>query len=61
MKPRKTVDAAELEILERRNVAIPANDWKAFLRWANRPPEVLPGLKALASTRAPWEKARSQD
>jgi uncharacterized protein (DUF1778 family) len=48
----------EPELLERRTVIIPAKDWEAFLRWAHRPPEQIPGLKALASTTPTWEKCR---
>ena len=51
-----SVKPDEFEILERRNVIIPAKDWEAFLRWANRPAEELPGLKALASKKYSWEK-----
>jgi hypothetical protein len=46
----------EAEILQRRNVTIPAKDWEAFLRWAQRPPEVISGLKELASKPLSWEK-----
>ena len=55
MKTRNTVKA-DLEILERRNVTIPAKDWEAFMRWASRPPKELPGLKALANATPTWEK-----
>jgi uncharacterized protein (DUF1778 family) len=53
---RKAVEAAEIEVLERRVVTIPAKDWEAFERWARRPGQEIAGLKALASTKAPWEK-----
>jgi uncharacterized protein (DUF1778 family) len=51
-----SVKSGELEILERRTVIIPAKDWEAFLRWANRPPEELPRLKALADTKPTWDE-----
>jgi uncharacterized protein (DUF1778 family) len=53
---RKAVEAAETEVLERRIVTIPAEHWEAFERWARRPGQEIPGLKALASTKAPWEE-----
>jgi hypothetical protein len=51
-----SVKSDELELLERRNVIIPAEHWEAFLRWANRPPRELPGLKELASKPLSWDK-----
>jgi uncharacterized protein (DUF1778 family) len=42
---RKSVEAAELEILNRSVVTIPAEDWEAFEAWINRPAEVLPALR----------------
>ena len=53
---RKAIEAAEIEILERRIVTIPARDWEAFERWASRPPRELPALKALAGKKLAWEK-----
>ncbi len=47
---RKAVDAAESEILERRIVAIPAEDWEAFEAWAKRPPQRL----CSKSSGLPW-------
>ena len=37
--PRKALEAAEVDVLERRIVAIPAKDWEAFKAWADRPPQ----------------------
>jgi len=53
---RKAIEAAEIEILERRVVTIPAKDWEAFERWAKSPPRELPALKALAGKKLAWEK-----
>jgi uncharacterized protein (DUF1778 family) len=53
---RKALDAAEADILERRVVTIPAKDWEAFEAWANRPPQEIPALKALASKTPAWRK-----
>jgi uncharacterized protein (DUF1778 family) len=44
---RKSVEAAELEILNRSVVTIPAEDWEAFEAWINRPAEVIPALREL--------------
>lgn len=53
---RKAIEAAEIEVLERRVVTIPAKDWEAFERWANRPAEEIPALRSLFSKPPTWEK-----
>ena len=53
---RKALDAAEVDVLERRVVTIPARDWAAFEAWANRPPRKIAGLKALGGKRPAWQK-----
>ncbi len=53
---RAAVEAAEIEILKRSNVIIPAESWEAFEAWAARPAEVLPGLKALMQRKPSWER-----
>jgi uncharacterized protein (DUF1778 family) len=53
---RKALDAAEVDVLERRVITIPAKDWKAFEAWANRPPRKVAALKALARKRPAWQK-----
>ncbi len=45
---RKALEAAEMDVLERRIVTIPAKDWERFESWAARPPRAVPGLKDLA-------------
>jgi uncharacterized protein (DUF1778 family) len=45
---RKSLEAAETEVLNRGIVAIPAKDWVAFEAWINRPAEVIPALAELA-------------
>jgi len=44
---RKALEAAAIDILERRVVTIPAKDWEAFEAWAHRPAEKLPALTKL--------------
>jgi len=45
---RKSVEAAELEMLNRSIVTIPAKDWEAFEAWISRPAETIPALTELA-------------
>jgi uncharacterized protein (DUF1778 family) len=53
---RKALDAAEVEVLNRSIVTIPANDWEAFEHWVNSPPEDNPALERLASLTPTWER-----
>jgi uncharacterized protein (DUF1778 family) len=52
---RKSLEAAEAEILDRSIVTIPAKDWEAFEAWINRPAEVVPALAELAQRTASWK------
>ena len=45
---RKALEAAEIDVLERRIVTIPAKDWEAFEAWVHAPAKVVPGLAKLA-------------
>ena len=51
---RKAHEAAEMDMLERPVVTIPAKDWEAFEAWANRPPEKIAALEELARTDPAW-------
>ena len=53
---RKALEAAEIDVLERRIVAIPAKDWEAFEAWAHRPPRKIAALAELARTDPKWRK-----
>lgn len=53
---RKAIDAAEIELLERRIVTIPAKDWEAFEAWALQPAQEIPALKELASKALTWRR-----
>ena len=53
---RKALEAAEIDVMERRIVTIPAKNWEAFEAWANRPPQEIAGLKDLARTAPTWQK-----
>jgi len=45
---RKALEAAEIEVLTRSIITIPAKDWEAFEAWVNQPAEVIPALTELA-------------
>ena len=53
---RKALEAAEIDVLERSFVTIPAKDWKAFEAWVTRPAETIPALKRLARRTPSWER-----
>jgi uncharacterized protein (DUF1778 family) len=53
---RNALVAAEAELLKRRVVTIPAEDWEALEAWVHRPPAVVPGLKRLARLKPCWER-----
>ena len=52
---RRSVDAAETEVLERQVVVIPARQWAAFEAWLNRPAQDIPALRKLAATPPTWQ------
>ena len=52
---RKALEAAELEVLDRRLVLIPAAEWDKFEAWAARPGAEVPALRALAASRPVWQ------
>lgn len=51
---RKALEAAELDLLSRSIVTIPAKDWEAFEAWVSRPAEPAPALKELARRTPSW-------
>jgi len=53
---RTALEAAEMDMLERPVVTIPAKDWEAFESWANRPPRKIAALQELARTKLVWRK-----
>ena len=53
---RKAIEAAEMELLERSTVIIPAEDWEKFEAWMNEPPKVSPGLQRLARLKPTWQR-----
>ncbi|MFY9627732.1 MAG: DUF1778 domain-containing protein [Methylocystis sp.] len=53
---RKSLEAAEVEMLGRSVVTIPAKDWEAFEAWIDRPAEAVPALAELARRSPSWER-----
>ena len=53
---RKALEAAEMDVLGRSVVTIPAKDWEAFEAWIARPAEAVPELAKLARITPTWEK-----
>ena len=53
---RKALEAAEIDVLERRIVIIPAKDWARFEAWAARPGREVAGIKELARRPPTWRK-----
>jgi uncharacterized protein (DUF1778 family) len=56
---RKAIEAAELQLMERRIVTIPAQAWDRIEAWARAKPrkrKALPGLVALAKAKPTWER-----
>jgi uncharacterized protein (DUF1778 family) len=52
---RRAIEAAEIDVLDRRIVTIPAKDWAKFEAWANAPAKKVPALRKLAKTRPAWQ------
>jgi len=53
---RKALEAAEIDVLERRVVVIPAKDWARFEAWAAKPAREVAGIKELASRPPTWRE-----
>lgn len=53
---RKALEAAEIDVLERRIFTIPSKDWDAFEAWVNEPAKPIPALKKLARKRPTWQR-----
>jgi len=53
---RKAIEAAEIDVLDRRLVTIPAEQWERFEAWVNSPAKDVPELRKLAATRPAWQE-----
>jgi len=53
---RKAIAAAEIDVLERHVVTIPAKDWARFEARAAKPGSAVPALEELARRPPTWRK-----
>ena len=53
---RRALESAEMEVLGRSVVTIPAEEWKKFEAWLDRPAKSLPALVKLARTQPSWKR-----
>ena len=53
---RKALEAAEIDVLNRGVVTIPARDWEAFEAWLDRPATKVTALEQLATRTPSWER-----
>ena len=53
---RKALEAAEIDMTERRIVTVPAKDWERFEAWARKPAREVASLKELAKRPPTWRK-----
>ena len=53
---RKALEAAEVDVLNRTIITIPAKDWEQFETWIARPSVTVPALKQLGAITPSWER-----
>ena len=53
---RKALEAAEVDVLGRTIVTIPAEDWERFEAWLNAPAAAIPALKRLGGVPPSWDR-----
>ena len=53
---RKALEAAEIDVIERRIFTIPVKDWKAFEAWVDASPKPVAALKKLAKKPPTWQR-----
>ena len=53
---RKALEAAEIDVLGRTVVTIPAESWEQFEAWIGEPAKDIPGLRELSRTLPSWNK-----
>lgn len=51
---RKALEAAELDLMERRIVTVPAAEWEKVEAWVNESARDIPALRRLAGTPPVW-------
>ena len=52
---RKAIEAAELDVLDRSLITIPAIAWEKFEAWAFAPARDIEPLRKLAASRPTWQ------
>ena len=52
---KRAIEAAEIELLDRRIITIPAERWEAFEVWLKSPPKEVPALRRLMASKPVWE------
>ena len=53
---RKALEAAEVDVLNRVVVTIPAKDWEQFEAWVGARGKTIPALKKLGAMTPSWDK-----
>ena len=53
---RNAQEAAEVEMLGRTAITIPAKDWEQFEAWVGAPGEAIPALQQLGGIKPSWER-----
>lgn len=52
---RKAIEAAEMRLLKRSSVSIPAKDWEKFEDWVHSPAAKIPALTKLSKHKPTWQ------
>lgn len=52
---RKALESAEMEVLAKTSVEIPADDWAQFEAWLHAEPKVIPQVQDLMAKKPVWE------
>jgi uncharacterized protein (DUF1778 family) len=53
---RKALEAAEIEVLGRTVVTIPAGSWEQFEAWLAAPAKEIPEIRELSQAKPSWDK-----
>jgi uncharacterized protein (DUF1778 family) len=53
---RHALDAAEIELMDRRRIVISSKDWERVEAFVARPPRGIPAVRKLLATKPVWEK-----
>lgn len=51
---RKALESAEMEMMNRTVIEIPAQSWQQFESWLNTTPQAIPALQHLAGIKPAW-------